>query len=301
MPDTFDSQIRPFPVPALLEGAGPLEGMLPHLHRIRARVQAGRQPGIATGLAGFDHATGGLQKGVHLLAAEPGAGKTTLALQIARKAASDGVSVVYLAFDESGDRLALKLASAAAGLIPTDFLRGKADPEQVVQALEAHRDVLARIRIYTGPADIDTDSCAAMLAEAMQIDGGTEGLLVVDYVQSWAARLKSASDFRVAVTHLVGGLRQAALASGVPVLAIAAQNRSGQGEAAMKSLRESSDLEYTADSISFLVADDQAMVGTQARRRVTLSCKKNRSGPTFDVSLIFDAEKSLFTEDRRPR
>lgn len=291
---------RPFPVPAHLEGIEGIEGLLHQLQRVRARVQAGKTPGIATGLATFDQETGGLQTGVHLLAASPGAGKTTLALQVARKAAAAGVSVVYLAFDEGGDRLALKLTAAAAGLVPTKYLRGKADPAEIAKALEAHRAVLSRIRIYVGPASIMAADTAKMLQEAMQIDGSAEGLLVVDYVQAWAARLDQVGDFRVAVTHLVGQLRQAAMTAGVPVLAIAAQNRMGQGEAKMASLRESSDLEYTADSITFLVNDDDEAAAREARRRVTLSCRKNRWGPTFDVPMIFDAEQGVFAEDRRP-
>jgi replicative DNA helicase len=297
MPD-FSTLVRPFPTPTLLTGAGDIEGLLPRLHRVRERVQAGRTPGVATGIPSVDKHLGGLQTGVHLLAASPGAGKTSLALQIARRAAADGVSVVYLAFDEGGDRLALKLVATQGGLAFGRYLMGTADPDELLPVLDKHHDVLARIRLYNGPADIAPADTVAMLAEAQQIDGTSEGLVVVDYIQSWASRLDSAHDFRLAVTHLMGGLRQAALAAQVPILAIAAQNRSGQGEAALSSLRESSDLEYVADTISFLTAgtDDQ----TEARRRITLSCRKNRFGATFDASLIFDAERAVFTEDRRP-
>lgn len=295
------SSTRPYPVPAILEGIGGVGGLLPQLHEIRRRVQAGRLPGIATGLQHFDKLTGGLQKGLHLLAASPGAGKTTLALQFARRAARDGASVVYLAFDESGDRLALKLAAAAAGLVATDYLRGAANPDDITKALEAHREVLNRIRVYCGPAGLDPADTGKMVVEAMEMDGATEGLLVVDYLQSWAARLDKSSDFRIATTHMTGQLREVALTQQVPVLAIAAQNRAKQGEAAMGSLRESSDLEYSADSIHFLVAeDDDDAAQTKARRRVTLSCRKNRWGPTFDVPLVFDAEKAQFAQESRP-
>lgn len=296
--ESFEQSTRPWPVPALLEGAGAAPGLMRHLHEIRRRVAAGRLPGIATGLKTFDERTGGLQKGLHLLAASPGAGKTTLALQVARSAARHGVSVVFLAFDEGGDRLALKLAAGMAGLKATDYLRGRGDPADIAKALEAHRDVLARVRIYVGPGGIAPESCGEMLAEAMTIDQADEGLLVVDYLQSWAARLDTASDFRMATSHLTGALRQVALQQGVPVLAIAAQNRAKQGEAAMTSLRESSDLEYSADSISFLTSDDDDQ--SQPSRRVTLATRKNRWGPTFELGLLFDAERGIFAEERRP-
>ena len=284
-------------MPALITGVGEIEGLLPRLRLVRERVKAGRTPGIPTGIASFDKHLGGLQTGVHLLAASPGAGKTSLALQLARRASADGVSVVLLAFDEGSDRLALKLVATQGGLPFGRYLQGAADPDELLPVLDAHHDLLARIRIYNGPAQIAPGDTVAMLREAMQIDGTDEGLLIVDYIQSWAARLDSANDFRLAVTHLMGGLRQAALEAKVPILAIAAQNRSGQGEAAMSSLRESSDLEYTADSICFLTGGDDY---TEPRRRIKLACRKNRFGPTFDSELIFDAERSVFAEDRRP-
>jgi replicative DNA helicase len=291
----FSKQTRAFPVPALLEGVGAVEGMLPGLRRIHARVKAGKYPGIATGLKGFDEQTGGLQSGVHILAAAAGVGKTTLALQVARSAARAGAAVLYLAFDEAGDRLALKLAAGCAGLKATKYLRGQGDPADIEQAIEAHRQVLSRIRPYTGPANIGASDVQAMIQEAMAETGATEGLVVVDYVQAWAARLHGLTDFRMAVTQLIGDLRQVAIGAGVPVLAIAAQNRIGQGQAKLSSLRESSDLEYTADTVCFLSDDGAADV----RRRVTLACMKNRWGPRFDVSLVFDAEAGVFAEDRR--
>lgn len=302
MPDDtatdFSNLIRPFPAPAMLTGAGDIEGLLPRLWRVRERVKAGRMPGIATGVPSLDKHLGGLQTGVHLLAASPGAGKTSLALQIARRAAADGVSVVYLALDEGGDRLALKLVAAQGGMPFGRFLMGTADPDELLPVLDKHHDLLARIRIYNGPASILPADAVAMLAEARQIDGTGEGLIVIDFLQSWAARLDSANDFRLAVTHLVGGLRQAALAAQVPVLAIAAQNRTGQNEAALSSLRESSDLEYVADTITFMTtsSDDQS----EPRRRISLACRKNRFGATFDAELVFDAERGVFAEDRRP-
>jgi replicative DNA helicase len=297
-PAAATAEVRPYPIPALLEGLPDTEGLLARLHRVRERVKAGKTPGLATGIDAIDKHLGGLQTGVHLLAASPGAGKTTLALQLARRAAAERATTLYLAFDAGGDRLALKATAALGGLVHSKYLKGEADPEDLRRVVEQHHELLARIRIYTGPAGITPDDAAAMLKEAMEVDGTSEGLIVVDFLQSWAARLDAANDFRLAVSHLMGGLRQAALAAQVPVLAIAAQNRSGQGEASLTSLRESSDLEYVSDSILFLTSSDED--NTEPRRRVTLACRKNRWGPTFDAALTFDAERAVFSEDRRP-
>jgi hypothetical protein len=138
-----------------------------------------------------------------------------------------------------------------------------------------------------------------MLNEARSVSGTEDCLLVVDFLQSWAARMSDMVDFRLAVAHLVGQLREVAINYRVPVLAIVAQNGSGQGEDSMTLLRESSDLEYTADSLCFLTDEGQTE-DSQARRQVALTCLKNRWGASFSQRLIFDAERGVFAEGRSP-
>jgi replicative DNA helicase len=288
---TDSAPIRPYPATAL---AGDL---IKHLRHVRARVQAGKTPGVPTGIPSIDKHLGGLQTGVILLAASPGAGKTSLALQIARRAAAADTATVYLAFDESGDRLALKLAAAQGGLSATSFLKGEADPDDIERAMEKHHDLLSRIRVLGGTAAVSVTDVMAMVRESMEISGCDDGLVIVDFLQSWAAGLDASGDFRMAVSTMMGELRAAAAKHRVPVLAITAQNRSGQGQASLASLRESSDAEYVADSVLFLTSEDMEL--REPRRRVTLTCLKNRWGPLFDADLIFDAERGTFSEGRR--
>ena len=101
----------------------------------------GRPLGLQTGIPKLDALTGGLQTGLHVLAAEPGAGKTTLCLQWAREAAARGIPALFLTFDETPERLALKTLCAAAELEQKDFAEGRGD----LAALEqARRDLAAR-------------------------------------------------------------------------------------------------------------------------------------------------------------
>ena len=287
---------RSYPVPALLLGAS-TPGFLARLQAVRARVLTHRLPGLPTGVRALDEHLGGLQQGVHLLSAAAGVGKTTLALQIARSVASDGASVVYLAFDEDGDRLALKLTAGYGGLVAADYLEGKADPDDLIKAEEVHRAALSRIRIFNGSAGIHGDVAGEMLNEAKAINGTEDGLLVVDFLQTWAARMSDIGDFRLAVTHLLGQLREVAINYRVPVLAIVAQGTPRDGDGSTRLLRESSDPEYAADSIC-LLTEEPHTESSRLRRQVTLTCLKNRWGVSFSQRLIFDAERGLFAEER---
>lgn len=76
----------------MVSASGIIGELLADLEKRRAAVKehGAAAVGIPTGIRRLDTLLGGLQTGLHLLAAEPGAGKTTLALQIAGRAAADG-------------------------------------------------------------------------------------------------------------------------------------------------------------------------------------------------------------------
>ena len=280
-------------VPTLLEGTPNFVGLYERLEELRTRVASGRLAGIRTGISVIDEKMGGLQNGLHILAAEPAAGKTTFALQLALESAKDGGAAIYFAFDENADRLAMKLASIVAGAIPSEIMSGRGDLDSVRLAVETNRAMLDRIRIY-GESVIDPSHLESLLQEIKEILDTNEVLVVVDFLQSLAGRLSKAKgmDYRIAVNDLVGQLRDISKNNAVPILAITAQNRQGQGDAKMTSLRESSDLEYGADSILFLSIEESQK--TFPKRIVELTCVKNRYGELFKTDLEFYAAKSQF-------
>ena len=94
--------------------------------------------GIPTAFPRLDKMLGGLQKGIHLLAAEPGAGKTTFALQVARQAAVMGHPVLFVTFEESPDRLVLKMLCSAAGLNLKRFTDGYGPADELRPAIQQH-------------------------------------------------------------------------------------------------------------------------------------------------------------------
>lgn len=292
-PASLSQTNRAFGVPVILEGAPDFAAFLDRLVEIKKRVSAGKLPGISTGLKTLDFKLGGLQSGLHILAAEPGAGKTTLALQLCLQAAKTGGVALYFAFDESAERLAVKIAATLAGIRPSDLMSGKADLKAFEDSINFNRDLLSRVRIYGAPTINPTD-IGAMIEELREISEADEVLIVIDFIQSLAGRLSQGSDYRVAVSELVGNLRLVAETNKVPILAISAQNRTGQGDAKMSSLRESSDLEYGADSISFLTTDESEL--TKEKRAVCFDCRKNRYGELFRADLDFYAAKGLFRE-----
>jgi len=247
----------------------------------------------------LDKAMGGLQEGLHILGAEPGAGKTALALNIARATATrHGLPVVYASFDETPERLALKILAARSGLSMSGMTSGDVTPDAVDVEIAEHAQALASISFVPADARLSIGELVEQLSGALEQQGKDIGLLVVDYLQPWAASYAAGAkiELRVAVGAMALELRALALRTHCPALLVSAQNRSGQGSASMTSLRESSDLEYGADSILMLTNDAEAPVGTGKYGRM-LTLVKNRFGPNgLQIPLVLDGRTQTFNE-----
>lgn len=250
----------------------------------------GRPLGLQTGIPKLDKLIGGLQTGLHVLAAEPGAGKTTLCLQWAREAAARGIPALFLTFDETPERLALKTLCAAAWLPQKEYAEGFGDLAKLEQARQEWAERLRALYFIEGAATMTVSQLRARTMQAMERHGAETAFVVVDYTQRWAGgRYQGGGEFRHDIGKLIGELRdELANPLRIPVLAVSSQNRVGQDTSQFISLAESSALEYTGDTVMFLVKDkDSAAI--YPNRAVKLVVKKNRFGDVDEggVPLIF--------------
>lgn len=256
------------------------------------------QIGVPTGIGQLDRILGGLREGIHCLAAEPGKGKTSLVLQIARHAASRGVPTLFASFEEGIDRLSFKTACALAQLESKQFFDGHADPNLIVSRQDEICSSIGSLKFVTGGPTMTVGRLRA-LAEQLRSASQAAGpcLVIVDYLQQWARMRRGAgNDFRLEVSQLATDLRGLAQDLASPVLMISSQNRDGQGSSSMRSLKESGDLEYGADSLWFLVVDDTRSGLPPNQRPVKIDIQKNRFGDLGFAPLVFKANIGTFVE-----
>ena len=279
----------------LVPMTGLFPAMLEDVGRRREAVKAGRSVGFPTGLRTIDKLLGGLQPGLHLLAAEPGAGKTTLGLQIGAAVAAAPAPVLFVSFEETLPRLALKAICQKAGLVSKDYADGYRDQADLVQAVRDHGQSLAGFYLLEGNTRLTALDLKARALQAMAAWKADRCLVIVDYIQRWASTRRESAEYRLLVNQVVAELRELAMRLDSPVLAISSQNRAGQGTAAMTSLKESADLEYSADTLLFLTEE-----GTGGPiRKMTLTVGKNRFGDKGKVNLAFKpAQGQFFEEDK---
>jgi len=209
-----------------------------------------------------------------------------------------GYPVIFVTFEENPERLALKVICGLASLNQKIYVEGIADPGRVAQAITTYAPALQTFKIVEGTARLTVAMLKAKVLAALAHHKADRALIIIDYLQKWAASRREFNDFRHIVGALVAELRELATRLDSPVLAISSQNRGGQGTANLTSLKESGDLEYSADTALFLEANEKRPA-VPPNRAIDLKIKKNRYGDLGAVALLFQPDVCRMGEASR--
>ena len=291
------------------------------LTNLNERIASGKvdefQP-IGTGFVPLDKTIGGgLRPGeLMLIGGAQGAGKTTMALQMARNMAASGqATALYVCFEHEEEYLIQRLISmeSALGQLPkkTGAVKIQDVKKEVMQSYAAAVEAGQRAKLGTNPrlrpsleriarygsnlylmrgtaTGSTIDNMRSLVAEHR----GPEGkrlVLFVDYLQKVPV-IPEPSEEAEKVTRIVGGLKDIALSLEIPVVAIVAADREGLKAKRLRNhhLRGSSAINYESDII-LILNDKYHIVATvniefnpyQAQRYrdwVVATVEKNRGG-----------------------
>jgi len=262
--------------------------------------------GVRTGLNHLDEALNGFEPGkLYMLAAMPGTGKTTLALQWAATVAQAGYPALYLSLENDSLDLARKLACRLGQVRYPDALKGKLDRRDWSLAVQSLSKLQGMLYLSTPRASMpDLPSVVESLMEYTSVP---PTLIVVDYLQAWvkrmAGRAGDGADVRERIDRFTPELRALGERYGCAVLAISAQNRANYINGGMAAMKESGDLEYNADAIMTLSKvdeKDKAFDITRDPRLIPLklTVDKNRQGIAGShIKLLFDADYCMVEEE----
>ena len=261
---------------------------------------------VSTGIADLDRVITGLNRSdLILLAARPGMGKTSFALNIARNAACvSKKTVAFFSLEMSKEQLASRLLSAEALVEGTKLRQGRIQPDEWQRLVQAG-DVLGSADIYLDDTPgITVPEMKAKLRRLKKVD-----LVVIDYLQLMSTGRRS--DNRVQeISEITRNLKIMAKELDVPVMTLSQLSRASEQRQdhrpQLSDLRDSGSIEQDADIVLFLYRDgyyerdgsDNPNVDVNSGECIVA---KNRHGEMNTVKLHWQGSFMRFTgvEHRR--
>jgi len=251
-----------------------------HLMDYLGEARAGGLAGVSTGLRDLDTMTLGMSPGLYLLAAATGTGKTAIAGQIALHVAEHHGPVLFVSMELTDVDLAVRLVSVITNIRNENLVTGTLTDGQAAAVLAAiQRLSRSRVHIVFGSGYTSSD----VRAYALQVQAAESikpALLVVDYVQLLRDEEGDGRNRERNVGASARGLKNLSGELGVPVLALVQLNRSRANRPdkrpQLADLRESGELENTADSVLGLYRDEIDHPDSDDRGLAELSVLKKR-------------------------
>ena len=274
-----------------------LQEVMEHLAELSA--QGGKTlPGLSTGFSAVDGKINGLNKSdLLLLAARPGMGKTSMALNVALNAAKEsGQTVAVFSLELSRDQLVTRLLASEGLIENTCLISGDLRESDWVKIAEGASS-LSRLDIRIDDNPLLT--VADMNAKCRRIDN--LGLVVIDYLQlmtSAGGKGYSGENRQQAVSDISRMLKIMAKELQVPVLCLSQLSRANEKREdkrpMLSDLRESGAIEQDADIVMFLYRDDYYKEDSEKRNIAECIVAKNRHGETGKVELRWMPEYTTF-------
>lgn len=259
--------------------------------------------GVATGFTDVDNLFHGLRGGdLVILAARPGVGKTSFALNLAVNAAKLGTAVAFFSLEMSSGQLVQRILCSEAA-VSLSKVRGGFINEGDWNSIANASNVLSQIELYIddSPGLSILEARAKARRELRAAQG--RGLIIVDYLQLMQpAAVRRDGNRAVEVGEISRGLKILAKEMDMPVIALSQLSRQvemrGKKRPMLSDLRESGSIEQDADIVMFI---DRSMDEIEAEsdgrpdlNTATLIVAKHRNGPTRDITLTFNPEYTKF-------
>lgn len=257
---------------------------------------------IPTGIGDLDRTITGLNRSdLILLAARPGMGKTSFALNIAKYVACNAKkTVAFFSLEMTSEQLCSRLLSTEALVGGTKLRTGKLSEEEW-QRLIAAGDILRQSKIYLDDTPgITVSEIKAKLRRLKEID-----LVIIDYLQLMSGNKRT--DNRVQeISEITRNLKILAKEVNVPVICLSQLSRASEQrqdhKPQLSDLRDSGSIEQDADIVLFLYREgyydkDKTVDAPPTTDQNSGEClvAKNRHGETKGVKLHWQGEFMRFT------
>ena len=258
--------------------------------------------GLETGFYDLDKYTSGLHGGeMIIIAARPGMGKTSFALNIATNAAmTTDKAIAVFNLEMSAEMLVNRMISAVGQIDSYKLTTGALQSNDWKRYNEALSQ-LAETNIYIEDnAGITASEIRAKCRRLANTEKGL-GLVVIDYLQLVTSGGRKTESRQVEVSEISRSLKTMALELDVPVIALAQLSRNAErrenAQPMLADLRESGSLEQDADLVLFINRKDYYDTKKDIKETIVpvdLIIAKHRKGATGKIDLLFELNMSNF-------
>lgn len=263
--------------------------------------------GLKTGFYGIDKATNGLQKtDLIILAARPGVGKTSLAMNIVSNSAINfGAKCAVFSLEMGREQLTQRMLFSVAGVSMAKALRGELDQADWVKIWKAKQKIEGA-EIYIDDNAMNTPAQVLSKCRKLKREKGLD-LVVIDYLGLMKSDEKT-DNRQNEVASISRQLKILAKEVEVPVLSLCQLNRSVEqrdngkpGKPVLSDLRDSGSIEQDADMVWFIHRDMKPEEINNANGNYTaeLIIAKFRNGQPGSIFLGWDGSRTSFVNLER--
>ena len=266
-------------------------------------------PYILSTFSKLDEFLGGFQRSdLIIIAGRPSMGKTSLALSIARNAATNqGACVALFSLEMAREPLVLRLLASEADVDSKRVRLGLHTEKEEKKVMEAIGR-LSEAPIYIDDSPqlrvVDMRSKARRLSFEHTID-----LIIVDYLQLMQGNGRGENRVQE-ISYISRSLKAMARELNVPVLAASQLSRAVEWRAShrpqLSDLRESGSIEQDADVVMFIYRDDYYFKREDWESQfpdkkypegiANILIAKHRNGPTGEIDLHFLPARAKFED-----
>ncbi len=263
---------------------------------------------VYSGYHALDDILGGLRRSdMIVLAARPSAGKTSLALSIARNAAvQQKARVAIFSVEMAREQLVQRLLASEAGVDSKQLRLGQQTEAEERRIMEA-TGVLSEAPIFIDDSPILRMVEMKSKARRLHYERGID-LIIVDYLQ--LVRGDGREGRVQEVTEISRSIKELARELNVPVIAVSQLSRAPEGRAShrpqLSDLRESGAIEQDADVVVFIYRDDMHISEQEWEKQnrdkpyprgvADIIVAKHRNGPMGEGKLRFLAKTVKFAD-----
>ena len=287
---------------------GSLERIETSLEKVINRIEeihknGGATRGLKTGFYQIDKATNGLQKSdMIIIAARPGVGKTSLAMNIVTNAALDSKAKCAVFSLEMGrEQLAQRMLFSVANVSMAKALRGDLNESDWAKIWKAEKK-LKEADIFIDDNAMNTPNQVLSKCRKLKREKGLD-LIAIDYLGLMKSDEKT-DNRQNEVASISRQLKILAKEINVPVLVLCQLNRSVEqrdngkpGKPVLSDLRESGSIEQDADTVWFIHRDMSAKEIAEDKTgsyTAELIIAKFRNGQPGSVYIGWDGSRTTF-------